>query len=148
MKRYLFLMLVFAMVGILTFVGIQSIGQKLLLPEVKVITTPTTVTVNGPVILDAIHNQSRLETVSMVLANDQDISKMWGLEGACQETLTYLGYFTVTAGVDLQDMAETDIILACSGVPAQTAVTLRLPPAGLVLRQTLHVSCRPLPSWL
>jgi len=133
MKRYLVLILILAIVGTL-IMGIRSITQGLPLVGVKVITTPTTVTVNGPVILDAIHNLATLETVSMVLANDQDISKVWGLEGLCQESLTYLGYFTVTAGVDLQDIAGTNIILEGNGVPAQTAVTLRLLPA-----QILHV---------
>ena len=132
MKRYLVLLLILTLVGVATYVGIQSVGQGFTIPLAKVITTPTTVTVTGPVILDAIHNQSRLETVSMVLANDQDISKSWGLEGACQESLTYLGYFTVTAGVDLEDIAGTDINLEGSGDPAQTAVTLKLPPARIL----------------
>ena len=136
MKGYRVLLLVLILVGAIILVVINSIPQWLPSPslEIKVITTPTTVTVDGPVILYAIRNQSRLETVTMVLANDQDISKVWGLEGICHESLTYLGYFTVTAGVDLQNLAETDIILEGNGVPAQTAVTLKLPAA-----QILHV---------
>lgn len=132
MKRYLIILLLLAIIGTIAFFGVKSIAQGFPSADVKVITTPTTVTFTGPVILDAIHNQSQLETVSMVLANDQDISKMWGVEGACQESLTYLGYFTVTAGVDLQQLNASDIILGGSGVPAETAVTLRLPPARIL----------------
>jgi hypothetical protein len=134
MKRYPVLILILAMVGALIFVGIKLAPQGLLSLYLKGMATPTTVTVNGPVILDAIHNLSRLETVSMVITNDQDISKVWGFGGLCQESLTYLGYYTVTAGVDLQNMAGTDIILEGGGTPAQNAVTLRLRPA-----QILHV---------
>ena len=134
MKRYLFLIPILAIAGVLTFVGIKLIPQGLLSFDIKGNSTPTTVTVNGPVILDAIHNMSRLETVSMVITNDQDISKVWGFGGVCQESLTYLGYFTVTAGIDLQDISGADIILESNGVPAKNAVTLRLRPA-----QILHV---------
>ena len=68
----------------------------------------------------------------MVIANDQDISRKWGFENFCQENLTYMAYFTVTSGVDLNDVAGTDIILNGSGVPAETKVTLRLPPARIL----------------
>lgn len=132
MKRYLLLFLILVVVGVAVFAGIQSLGQGFPSAEVKMITTPTTVTVTGPVILAAIRNQAKMETVSIVLANDQDISKSWGLEGACQESLTYLGYFTVTAGIDLQAIAGTDIVLDGSGASAESSVTLKLPPARIL----------------
>lgn len=132
MKRYLVIILLFAIAGAFSFMWINSISQGSPSVDIKVITTPTTVTVTGPVILSAIQSQSKLETTSMVLANDQDISKVWGVEGACQESLTYLSYYTVTAGVDLQNIAATDIILDGNGVPAQTAVTLNLQPADIL----------------
>ncbi len=132
MKRYMLLFLILVVMGVAVFAGIQSLGQGFPSAELKMITTPTTVTVTGPVILAAIRNQSKMETVSMVLANDQDISKSWGLEGACVESLTYLGYFTVTAGIDLQAIAGKDIVLEGSGAPAETAVTLKLPPARIL----------------
>jgi hypothetical protein len=132
LKRYLFLLTIFIIVGLFAFIGLKSAFPGFATPEIKIITTPTTSVVNGPVILDAIHNQSRLETVSMELANDQDVTKVWGLEGACREGLTYLGYFTVTAGVDLQKLAESDIVLAENADRAQTAVTITLPPASIL----------------
>ena len=140
MKKFLIPILIVVVVGGLDILGIKTFEKlfssiklpSIEVPLVGIITTPTTETVTGPVILQAIHNQSRLETVSMVLANDQDISKVWGFEGACRESLTYLGYYTVTAGIDLNDVAGTNIILDGSGVPAETTVTLTLPPARIL----------------
>lgn len=132
MKRYLVILLLLVILGAIIIIGIKSPKPVSLPVEVKIITTPTTIIDNGPVILKAIRNGSMLETVTMVIANDQDISKVWGIEGACQESLTYLGYFTVTAGVDLQNMSEKDVILEGNGVPSQTAVTLVLPPASIM----------------
>jgi hypothetical protein len=132
MKRYLAFLLIFLIVGGLCLVGINSITQGFPTADIKMITTPTTLVVTGPVILDAIHNQARLETVSMVLANDQDVTKVWGLQGACREDLTYLGYFAVSAGVDLQNMTESDVTVQGSGIPLQSAITLTLPPASIL----------------
>jgi hypothetical protein len=132
MKRYLVIIVLFAIVGAFSIMWINSIAQGSPPVDIKLITTPTTVTVSGPVILSAIQSQAKLETTSMVLANDQDISKMWGVEGACQESLTYLSYYTVTAGVDLANITSTDIVLAGNGDPAQTAVTLTLPAANVL----------------
>jgi hypothetical protein len=132
MKRYLVILLLFAIIGAGSLFWINSISQGLPPVDLKALTTPTTVTVSGPVILSAIHSQATLETTSMILANDQDITKTWGLQGACQESLTYLSYYTVTAGVDLQNIAATDIVLDGNGVPAQTAVTLTLRPAEIL----------------
>ena len=82
--------------------------------------------------LNAIRNKANLETVSMVFANDMDITKTWGLEGACRESLTYLGYYTVTAGVDLQLLAEGNVLVANNGTPPQTEITITLPPASIL----------------
>ncbi len=143
MKKIVIATLIVAFLGGSSFLGIQlveqgikSLGQGLtsLSPsvEINLVPTPSTVTVTGPAILDAIRNQSRLETVDMTIANDQDISRKWGFENLCQEDLTYMAYFTVTAGVDFNDIAGTDVILNGSGVPADTKVTLQLPPARIL----------------
>lgn len=132
MKGLLSLILIIVIVAAFGYIGINAVGEKIPSAQIKLFTTPTTVTVSGPVILYAIRNQVKLETTSMVLANDQDISKIWGVEGACRESLTYLGYYTVTAGIDLQDIPEKDIKLDGSGDPAQTTVTLNLPPANIL----------------
>ena len=132
MKRYLVILPLLVILVAIIIIGIKSPQTASLPVEVKIITTPTTITDNGPVILKAIRNQSTLETIKMVIANDQDISKVWGIEGVCQESLTYLGYFTITAGVDLQYITGEDVILQGNGVPSQTKVTLILPPADIL----------------
>jgi hypothetical protein len=67
-----------------------------------------------------------------VLANDLDISKTWGLEGVCRESLTYLGYYTVSAGVDLQLLADENVLVARTGTPPETEITITLPPAYIL----------------
>ena len=112
----------------------QSINPNLNpLPSVNIpiVTTPTTVAVSGPAILEAIHNQSRLETISMAFALDQDLTKTWGVEGICQETITYLGYFNVTAGIDLQKIGPGDVIVENGATLAQTSITIKLPQADI-----------------
>ena len=132
MKRYMLILMLLVLLGGMVLLYINSVGGELPATNLQMVMTPTTVTVNGPVILSAIQSQARLETTSMVMANDQDISKQWGIQGACEESLTYLGYFTVTAGVDLQNLAETDITVDGSGNPSQSAVTIKLRPAEIL----------------
>jgi hypothetical protein len=132
MKFLLFLILLIVIVVGASYLGLNSVeNMRPAPPEIKVIVTPTTVTISGPVILRAIRNQATLETVTMAMANDQDISKSWGLQGACRENLTYLGYFNVTAGIDLQDIPDQNLSMEGSGAPAQTTLTLTLPPAKI-----------------
>jgi hypothetical protein len=125
-----------SILAVLVFFGLQILKSINSLPipsvEVTLITTPTTTTVSGPVVLNAIRNQANLETVSMVFANDLDITKIWGLEGACRETLTYLGYYTVTAGVDLQLLSEENVKVESGDDPLQTEITITLPPATIL----------------
>jgi len=133
MKKFLAWMTVLAIMALIGFVILKSINY---LPspsgEVTFISTPTTTIVSGPVVLNAIRNQAKLETVQMVFANDVDITKTWGLEGACRETLTYLGYTTVTAGVDLQLLTEENVKVESSGGPPLTEITITLPPASIL----------------
>jgi len=125
------------LLAIIAFAGFMSL--KSLTPDfapvptisIAMLTTPTTVVVSGPVILDAVHSQARLETVSMTFALDQDLKKTWGLEGVCQESITYLAYFNVTAGVDLQQIGAGDLVVESGATLAQTAITIKLPPAAI-----------------
>jgi hypothetical protein len=133
MKKFLSWITVLAILALIGLAILNSIGH---LPnpsvEITLISTPTTYFVSGPVVLNAIRNQAKLETVQMVFANDLDITKTWGLEGACRETLTYLGYYTVTAGVDLQLLTEENVKVESSGGPSQTEITITLPPADIL----------------
>jgi hypothetical protein len=109
----------------------QSASPPLPTVSIAMLTTPTTVAVTGPVILNAIHNQATLETASMSFALDQDLSKTWGVEGVCQESVTYLGYFNVTAGIDLRQIGEGDVVVQKGATLAETAITITLPPADI-----------------
>jgi hypothetical protein len=94
--------------------------------------TPTVTIQSGPIILEAIQNQAKLETVSMLLVNDQDVSRVWGVAGACRESITYLGYYTVTAGVDLHQITADDITVENDGNPASASVSIKVPAASIL----------------
>ena len=133
MKRLLVLLLLAALILFLGLLWFNALTPGPL-PEltINVITTPTTTVVSGPVILEAIRNQARLETVSMILADDLDITRVWGLEGLCRETMTYLGYFNVTAGVDLQQLSPADIQVEQGATLAETRILIRAPEANIL----------------
>ncbi len=136
MKKYI-VFLILAVIIVLLVLTLVS-GMKLfsLGKNVRLITTPTTTFHSGAVILDAIHTKGKLETVDMVIANDQDVSKKWGVEVvgevACYEKITYLGYYTVTAGVDLQRITPADILITNDAIPSQANVTITVPGAEIL----------------
>jgi hypothetical protein len=67
----------------------------------------------------------------MTFANDQTVTRAWGLGGVCQEKITYLAYYDVTAGIDLSKIAPEDILIVNGGSPAQTTITITLPGAEI-----------------
>jgi hypothetical protein len=134
MKRTLVLIILALILGIAGYFALNALqgsppGTSIIL---NVQSTPTTTIVSGPVILEAIKNQAQLETVSMVVANDQDVTRVWGLEGVCQEKVTYLGYFLITAGVELQNITTSDIQVVNGASPQQTSITITLAPASIL----------------
>ena len=133
MKR---LIILFALVALVLFLGLEvlktGIPDPIISLPVNLITTPTTYVFSGPVILEAIRNQARLETISMVLAEDLDLTRVWGVEGVCRETMTYLGYFNVTAGVDLQQITAGDIQIQPGETRAETSIEIRIPAASIL----------------
>jgi len=136
MKRLIPVLILAVLVVIFAVVLVNAVKPFSLGNSIRIVTTPTTTFQSGPVILEAIHTQAKLETVAMVFANDQDVSKGWGLEligeVVCRENITYLGYYTVTAGVDLQEITSADILITNDGIPAQTFITITLPAATLM----------------
>ena len=98
MKRVSFLIILMAILGVIVILALDSF-KVISVPsfDLNVLTTPTTTAISGPVILESIQNTAQLETVSMVVANDRDITKVWGLEGACRESVTYLGCLLYTS---------------------------------------------------
>jgi hypothetical protein len=135
MKRF-FLVFILAVIVVVIVVALVKAVRSIPFLKLHIITTPTTTFQSGPIILDAIHTQAKLETVAMVFANDQDESKEWGLEVlgevVCRENITYLGYYTVTAGIDLQKITPSDILIINDGIPAQTMITITLPTATIL----------------
>ena len=133
MKRVSFLIILMAILGVIVILALDSF-KVISVPsfDLNVLTTPTTTAISGPVILESIQNTAQLETVSMVVANDRDITKVWGLEGACRESVTYLGYYLITAGVDLQNITAADIKVENGADPHQASITITLPPASIL----------------
>ena len=133
MKRLLALLALAALILFLGVLWLNALNPAPLpaLPVI-VITTPTTIAASGPVILEAIRNQARLETVSMILAEDLTLTRVWGLEGLCRESMTYLGYFNVTAGVDLQQISAADIQVEQGATLAETRILIHAPPASIL----------------
>jgi hypothetical protein len=136
MKRLIPVFILAGIVVIIVVVLVNAVKPFSFGKSIRIITTPTTTFQSGPVILEAIHTQAKLETVAMVFANDQDVRKGWGLEVigevVCRENITYLGYYTVTAGVDLQEITSSDILITNDGIPAQTLITITLPTATIL----------------
>src|SRR5450759_3259688 len=133
MKRVSFLIILMAILGVIVILALDSF-KVISVPsfDLNVLTTPTTTAISGPVILESIQNTAQLETVSMVVANDRDITKVWGLEGACRESVTYLGYYLITAGVNLQNITTSDIKVENGVNPHQASITITLPPANIL----------------
>jgi hypothetical protein len=136
MKRLLPVLILALLVVVIVIVVMNAVKPISIGNPVRIITTPTTTFQSGPIILDAIRTQAKLETVAMVFVNDQDESKGWGLEVVgevvCRENITYLGYYTVTAGVDLQKIAPSDILITNDGILSQTLITITLPAATIL----------------
>ena len=133
MKRVTSLIIFLAILAIIGFLALDYFKFSPVPSfNLNVLTTPTTTAISGPVILEAIQNNALLETVSMVVANDRDITRVWGLEGACRESVTYLGYFLITAGVNLQNITTSDIKVENGANPHQASITITLPPANIL----------------
>ena len=136
MKKLLPGLILALMVVVIVIILMNAVKPLAFRNPVRIITTPTTTFQSGPIILDAIRTQAKLETVAMVFVNDQDESKGWGLEVigevVCRENITYLGYYTVTAGVDLQKITPSDILITNDGILSQTLITITLPAATIL----------------
>lgn len=92
--------------------------------------TPTSIIHRGPIIVNAIRSESKLETFRMTLVNDQEVMRVSGIGGICTERIVYLGYYDVTAGVDLSKITDQDVVVVDRN--GQMTVTLTLPPAEIV----------------
>jgi len=86
---------------------------------------PRTTIDHGAVILEAIKKEAKLETIAMLERTDNRVEKA---DLLCIEIVRYLGLVTVTAGIDLEEITASDIVVTDNMDRSQT-VTILLPPA-------------------
>lgn len=94
--------------------------------------TPTLVVKTGPTVLNAIKAEAKLQTITMNIATDTDVTRVSGIRGICTHSLTYLGYYDVKAGVDLARVTPDKIQVTKDGFPDDARVTITLPQAELL----------------
>ena len=92
--------------------------------------TPTLKT--GPTVLNAIQAEAKLQTITMNIATDTDVTRVSGLRGVCTEKLTYLAYYNVKAGIDLAKITPAQVSVTNDGLPDLATVTITLPQAELL----------------
>lgn len=89
---------------------------------------PRTEIDHGAVILEAIKKEAKLETIAMLERTDNTVEKV---DGLCVDKVRYFGLFTVTAGIDLQEITGSDIVVTNNADQSQT-VAIALPPARIL----------------
>lgn len=121
------------------FLGSNPLG---LLTSVSPTPAPlaTLVVKTGPTVLNAIKAEAKLQTITMNIATDTDVTRVSGIRGICTHALTYLGYYDVKAGIDLAKISPAQIQVSKDGFPDDASVTVTLPPAELlgVERDEVH----------
>lgn len=112
---------------ILIALVLWSIFSPSLKLDLALMPQPTSTFRPGPTVIEAIQRKAKLETVAMTISNDVTITRKHGLLGACSEELTYLGYFEVSAGIDLSRITEANMQVRNDGYPDQASVVVTLP---------------------
>jgi hypothetical protein len=114
--------------------------------------TPTDIIRTGPLVINAVRSQAKLQTVVMNIVGDQDVTRVSGISGLCTEHITYLAYYDVTAGVDLAKINEDNIVVTDDGLLDKAVVTIIVPPAEIlnVTLDTEHsrVVAQDTPTWI
>ncbi len=87
---------------------------------------------SGPTVLNAIQAEAKLQTITMNIATDTDVTRVSGLRGVCTEKLTYLAYYNVKAGIDLAKVTPAQVSVTNDGLPDLATVTITLPQAELL----------------
>ena len=89
--------------------------------------TPATVKIDSTVIVQEIHKLSRLETAVVnserIIPGERNRDKLWGVFG---ETMTFIAYGQVVAGVDLNNFTKNDILVIDSN-----SIEVKLPKAEI-----------------
>ncbi len=98
----------------------------------KIFPNKTTVE-DSHVILEAVRPLGNLETQEMSFARQIKIHHDEGLANACFESLIYISTYTITAGINLNQIAESNILVSNDG--SSKTVTMTLPPAEILRRE-------------
>ncbi|MBA3470722.1 MAG: DUF4230 domain-containing protein [Herpetosiphonaceae bacterium] len=101
-------------------------GGSALLPQ------PTATFRPGPTVIQAIQRKAKLETVAMTISGDTTVTKEHGIFGVCSESLTYLAYYEVSAGIDLSRISESNLQVSDDGYPDNASVVVTLPPPEIL----------------
>lgn len=83
---------------------------------------------HGVIILEAIKKEAKLETIQMIERTDNTVEKV---DGLCVDKVRYFGLFTVSAGIDLQEITASDVVVTDNADQSQT-ITITLPPATIL----------------
>lgn len=92
---------------------------------------------HGPIIIDAVRNESFLATVTWIMANDAHLEEKWGALNACHETLDYLAYYQISAGIDLKKFQASDVSTTPSEDSSMPKIVISLPVAEIMEPPTL-----------
>ncbi len=150
-----------AILGVLLLIGIvavviaaKQINSPVTLPgqASNPPATPTDIIKVGPTVIEAIRSQAKLETVSMTIVKDMSVRRVHGLLGLCTEVITYIGYYTVTAGVDLHRITPDNISVTNDGRPEIATVTVTVPTGELLHaeldQQNSHIVAQTSANWI
>jgi hypothetical protein len=146
-RSTLILFLGLALVGVVAYSFLApSGGGSRFLPA------PTSTFRPGPTVIQAIQRKANLETVQMAISGDITVEREHGLLGVCSETLTYLAYYNVSAGIDLSKIGSQNIQVSNDGFPDKANVVITL-PAPQILHNELdtaqsRIVAQDTPKWV
>lgn len=92
---------------------------------------------SGPSVIQAIQLEAKLVTVTMNITQDNTIIRKHGIADICSEQVTYIGYFIVSAGVDIKKLTSENIVTSMIGNEKNLIITL---PKPEILNNELDVS--------
>lgn len=146
-RSNLMVILGLALVGVVAYTFLApGGGGSGLLPA------PTSTFRPGPTVIQAIQRKANLETVQMTISGDMTVEREHGLLGVCSESLTYLAYYNVSAGIDLSQIDSQNIQVSNDGFPDRANVVITL-PAPQILHNELdtaqsRIVAQETPKWI
>ncbi|HYF64453.1 MAG TPA: DUF4230 domain-containing protein [Herpetosiphonaceae bacterium] len=133
-RSNLMLILGIALVGVVAYTFLAPGGGGS-----GILPAPTSTFRPGPTVIQAIQRKANLETVQMTISGDVTVERVHGLFGVCSETLTYLAYYNVSAGIDLSQIGSQNVQVSNDGFPDRANVVITL-PAPQILHNELDTA--------